>query len=289
MPPEKPPEKRRIQHTDEQKKRLRQYYNNPAPGGKKPSQGDAVLWAKSQLGIDIDQSTVSRWASDKFLRLDAPLVAHSNLSRSTDRRRARERAFDVLELALYEWVKKMEDKISISGELLRIKASYLFNRLPMYKDVEEPQWSRGWINNWQNIYGVWKRKKHGELASANAINCDEEIESIQEILRQYLTADIYNCDETGLFYRALPDASLSTKEVPGHKVRKERLTAMHTVSAAGERMRIWYISKSENPRCFKHVNLKALNMEYRFNKKAWMNTEVMIAYLKWFDRKMVGR
>lgn len=64
---------------------------------------------------------------------------------------------------------------------------------------------------------------------------------------------------------------------------------MHTANAAGEKMKIWFIGNSEKPRCFKNINLKALRMEYKSNRKAWMNTAVTIAYLKWFDEQMVGR
>ena len=85
---------------------------------------------------------------------------------------------------------------------------------------------------------------------------------------KFALRDIYNCDKTGLFYKAVPDSSLSTKQLPGYKIKKDRITAIHTYSAAGERMKIWFIGKSQNPRYFKNIKIEAMNMFWRNNKKA---------------------
>lgn len=64
---------------------------------------------------------------------------------------------------------------------------------------------------------------------------------------------------------------------------------MHTCNAAGERMKIWFIGKAAKPRCFKNIKITAMNLFWRSNKKAWMNTELMMEYLQWFDKQMAGR
>jgi hypothetical protein len=186
-------------------------------------------------------------------------------------------------------MKRMEERLSITQAILKAKASHFFIRMPMYAGQEEPKWSTGWLRRFELKYGIAKQKKHGELASAIAINCDEEIEAIQKQLLEYALCDIYNCDETGLFFKAVPDSSLSTKPVPGQKIKKDRITIMHTCSADSERLKIWMIGKSKTPRCFKNIKIKNLRLFWRNNKKAWMNTELMMEYLKWFDKEMAGR
>ena len=49
--------------------------------------------------------------------------------------------------------------------------------------------------------------------------------------------DVFNCDETGLFFRALPDKTLAqrTQNVKGGKQSKERLTVLLCCSATGEK------------------------------------------------------
>ncbi|KAI1005785.1 hypothetical protein K3495_g2433 [Podosphaera aphanis] len=64
---------------------------------------------------------------------------------------------------------------------------------------------------------------------------------------------------------------------------------MHTTSASGLVLKILYNGTSKQLRCFKNVKIESFNFVYRNNKKAWMNTEIMIEYLKWFDKEMAGR
>ena len=64
---------------------------------------------------------------------------------------------------------------------------------------------------------------------------------------------------------------------------------MHTYNALGKRLKIWFIGKLKNPRCFKNIKVEAMNMFWRNNQKAWMNTNIMMEYLKWFDKQMAGR
>ncbi len=55
-------------------------------------------------------------------------------------------------------------------------------------------------------------------------------------LQGYELKDIYNLDETGLFYRSLPDRSLGMKgkDCVGGKKSKDRLTACLIVNALGD-------------------------------------------------------
>ena len=56
------------------------------------------------------------------------------------------------------------------------------------------------------------------------------------------------------------------KSVPGE--RKAKLAA----SAVGEKLPMFVIWKSKNPRCFK--NVKHLPCENKSQKKSWMNSEI---------------
>lgn len=61
------------------------------------------------------------------------------------------------------------------------------------------------------------------------------IEKLPDLLGQYKLEDIANCDETALFFRAMPNKSLRFKgeKCTGGKFSKERLTVMHCVFADG--------------------------------------------------------
>lgn len=292
--------KRKAQPTDEDRRNLRKFYNNPDGfKGHKPSQADAITWARETLDITINQSQVSKWTSDKFKHLDTASTRAPKAA--AEKKRRRERSYHSLELALFTWMRRMEVDYPITGAILQEKASQLFKKMPMYQSQKEPKWSNGWLYNFQKEYGINKSRRFGEAASAAAINCDEDIEEIQQKILEYELDDVWNCDETGksltqpinllltllgLFYKAVPDVSLTTRSLPGYKIKKERLTAMHTCSATGKKMKIWFIGKSKTPRCFKNMNVESMNLKYSNNKKAWMTTVVMIEYLNWFDKQM---
>ncbi|KAI0996982.1 hypothetical protein K3495_g11201 [Podosphaera aphanis] len=138
-------------------------------------------------------------------------------------------------------MKHYETRVPITGQALRVKAGQLFNIMPMYQGQREPTWSNGWLQNFQKAYGIHKTRRYGETSSVSTVNAEDEVNSIWEALVDVPLSDIYNCDETGLFYKAVPGVSLSICQLPGHKANKDWITAMHTVSASGQSLKIWYI------------------------------------------------
>ena len=89
----------------------------------------------------------------------------------------------------------------------------------------------------------------GEEASV-----DEEIaqvwikEKLPEVIQDYKNVDIFNCDETGIQYRALPRKSLTKKGkvMKGAKKNKVKLTAFFCCSAAGEKLPPLLIGTAKN-------------------------------------------
>nr|XP_034326220.1 tigger transposable element-derived protein 4-like [Crassostrea gigas] len=65
-----------------------------------------------------------------------------------------------------------------------------------------------------------------------------------------------------------------------------KITVALCASMCGEKVKTLLIAKSRNPRCFKKIKPETLPVSYYFNKKSWMNSEIMEAWLKGLDRKM---
>jgi hypothetical protein len=271
--------KRRAAFTDEQKRRVRHYVQRvPTPPHK-----EVIVWAKNELNISIDCSQITRWTSDVYSSLDKETLLKANAKRH------RTRKWEGLEYALFEWIIQMESRITISQALLKEKARIFFQRMPQYAGEKEPAWSSGWLSNFQAQFNIKSRKRHGELGSAEEIDCEEEMEKIIEELKHYLLERQYNADETGLYWKATPDRSLSTKEMPGKKLKKDRVSVMITCNASGtKKLKPWFIGKAKKPYAFRArgINVDAFHMVWRSNKKAWMNTSIMIEYLRWFDSQM---
>ena len=100
---------------------------------------------------------------------------------------------------------------------------------------------------------------------------------------------IYNCDETALFFKLLPDKSLAEKKdhhkSEGFKQLKNRLTLMFCVNkTGGHKLRPLCIGKFAKPRCFHHVNLSNLPLQYDYSKNAWMT---QLVFSRWFKETFV--
>ena len=90
---------------------------------------------------------------------------------------------------------------------------------------------------------------------------------------------IYNADETGIYYKMLPDKTLAVKsdehKKEGFKSIKDRLTLLFTVNKTGNhKLKPLCIGKSRAPRCFHHVNMKALPFIHANSKNAWMTSDI---------------
>jgi hypothetical protein len=83
---------------------------------------------------------------------------------------------------------------------------------------------------------------------------------LKTLISDYEPKNIFKCDETGLFFRALPDKTLNLKNeiCRGGKKAKDRLTVLLCVNMIGEFETPLIIGKSLKPRCFKCINVSTL-------------------------------
>jgi hypothetical protein len=71
----------------------------------------------------------------------------------------------------------------------------------------------------------------GKAASADTMTAEEFLNLFGEIIEEggYMPEQVANADETGLFWKRMPDSAYSVKEeksVPGFKVNKDHLTLL---------------------------------------------------------------
>ena len=98
--------------------------------------------------------------------------------------------------------------------------------------------SNGWLEAWQKRHSVKWAALCGEAAEVPEDVVAEWTMCLSELTAGYLPADIYNADETGLYYCALPERSMVIRGDPrkGIKMSKERVTVLRReVEAASDR------------------------------------------------------
>jgi hypothetical protein len=149
--------------------------------------------------------------------------------------------------------------------------------------------SHSWVSDFKKRNGIRVFRLHGQGGSADSTFAAVAQNVIPVLLRDTDTSDVYNCDETGYFYKASPNKTLATTARQGTAGSKERITAILCCNASGSvKLPIWIIGRSKKPQCFGVWKPEHEGVLYRANKKAWNNRELFKEYVNWFNRKMMG-
>ena len=146
--------------------------------------------------------------------------------------------------------------------------------------------SSGWLWRFCNRHGIRGLRLQGEKLSADTEAPEPFKKELQDVMElEGLTLEqIYNCDETGLYYKMLPTKTLATKaekNASGMKKQKEQVTLLACSNASGShKLPLLFIGKAANPRCFKNVNKAALPVVYKSQKNAWADAAI---FTDWFN------
>jgi len=87
----------------------------------------------------------------------------------------------------------------VNGELVRESAMKILDWL--YPRHEPFEFSSGWLEAFKFRHGIRSYCRFGESGFVDMAALTDTLPAICDILDQYTWKDIYNMDETGLFYR----------------------------------------------------------------------------------------
>lgn len=144
--------------------------------------------------LNLKQPTLSRWIkSETKIKATAPLNAQTAL-------RVRPVKHSDIEEMLEQWL----DEAAAAGVIVTgdvIKAQW--KDFARKKNLPEDQWlqvSDGWLTRFKTRHNMQLYTNHGEAGSVDIATVENEIKRVQEINKDYKIMDIYNMDETALFY-----------------------------------------------------------------------------------------
>ena len=197
-----------------------------------------------------------------------------------------------LEKGLTIWIEdQSQRKVALSGQIIREKALKLYKHLSQpNEEKKEFLASKGWFENFKRRAGLHNVKFAGEAASADHKAAEDFPETLRKIIEEkgYQPEQVFNADETGLFWKRMPSRTYISKEeksAPGFKVAKDRLTLLLCANASGDFMvKPMLVYKSLNPRAFKKTDKNKLPVFWRSNKKAWVTAHI---FLDWFNNCFV--
>lgn len=115
--------------------------------------------------------------------------------------------------------------------------------------------------------------------------------TLPTLISGYEHGDVFNADETALYYKQLPERTLNVKttSVSGGKRSKERVTLLLCGSMAGEKLTPLVIGKYKNPRCLRGIDNKSLPCGYNNSKNAWMTRTLFENWLSDVNRRMASQ
>ena len=168
--------------------------------------------SRSSRDLNVPESTVRGWVKDeaKLRQFLDEVDTDSGLSR----KRARLAENSELDKGLYEFfVSKRNDTVPISGPILQSQALQ-FNKAR--NGSEDFKCSAGWLDRWKKRHGITQVNICGESRSADTAAAEEFLPNFQELVETegYCAEQIFNADETALYYKMLPeDVNMSTLPV----------------------------------------------------------------------------
>ncbi|CAH2319103.1 tigger transposable element-derived 1-like [Pelobates cultripes] len=139
-------------------------------------------------------------------------------------------------------------------------------------DAEGFKASREWFKRFKTRSGIHSVVRHGEAASSDAAAAEEFATEFLEVIvsEGYFPQQVFNCNETGLFWKRMPKPD----EGPSHPpVLCQRQWGQ---------IKPLLVYHSENPWAFKKhkVNKEQLSVLWQSNPKAWVTR---LLFVKWVN------
>lgn len=201
-------------------------------------------------------------------------------------------------MQIYDYVAKTDKTVSIeptAEETRSVDELMPLNELnvetPTQKKAKvEFSASKGWLENFKKRFSLKNICLSGEAASSDTEAAKQYPAELKKIIEDggYVDDQIFNADETGLFWKKMPKRtyiSKTEKKAPGFKAAKDRLTLLFCGNKSGDLCtKPLLIYRALNPRALKNVDKTTMSVFWRANKKAWM-TELL--FKEWFFEMFV--
>ena len=173
--------------------------------------------------------------------------------------------------------------VVLSPSLVMLKARKIAEKCLISRNNFKASW--GWFRNFRLRKGIKCSFLYGEEGEINKNDpiLLEKLESLYENIKSYDPENIYNMDETALFYRLLPRYSVLMPEenistVRGKKKSKERVTLVACANSTGtHKLPLTMIGKPKKPACIKN---REWPLVYYNQKRGWMD---VVNFKKWFE------
>ena len=219
---------------------------------------DGTSVSEIAKSLHVNRSTIA-----SIVKMKDTILLHKNSSKVVKKAKKlvkRKSLFVEMESLLKDWLCDQNSKnIPISTLTLQRKASVIYDKLTTQYGAPSNESnkfvaSKGWFNRFRMRENLRNIKFQGEKASCDVGAAQKFIRQLDEFIikHKYEKEQIFNVDETALFWKRVPDrtflASLQSTDA-GLKTIKERLTLLFGGNSSGDcKLKPMLIHRAQNPR-----------------------------------------
>ncbi|XP_003418168.1 tigger transposable element-derived protein 1 [Loxodonta africana] len=248
--------------------------------------GEKLSQIAKALGLAVSTVATIRDNKEKIKassRIATPLRA----SRLTRHRSA---VMENMERLLSVWLEDQSQRnVPLSVSIIQEKAKSLFDDLQREQgessQAEKFNASKGWFARFKERHCLPHFKMNSTPLSSNVDAYPEVLKSIIEE-GEYTPQQVFNVDETGLYWKRMPEGtfiSVEEKAEPGFKSSKDRLMLLLGGNAAGDfKLKPLLVYHLENPAALKGYSKPNLPVIWRSNKKAWATRGIFHEWFTYF-------
>jgi hypothetical protein len=103
-------------------------------------------------------------------------------------------------------------------------------------------------------HAISRKRRHGEAEKVDQVQLEIDLTAIRSIIQEYPLADIYNMDETALYWKFSFDNSLAFENLKNGNSDKSRITANFCCNIDElYKLNILFIAKAFRPHVFKGI------------------------------------
>lgn len=180
---------------------------------------------KGSKGIIAKKYGISPSTLSTFIKNKDQILQNAAVASSSSKKRVRKPGIPEVDEAVSIWfADARNNKIQLDGIMIRTKAEEFAKKLGKL----EFKASDGWLANWKKRNDVIYKTQHGESGSVNFEDAAQWMLSLDPILKEYENKNIFNADETGLYFKCEPERTFAYKDDPclGGKRSKERVSVL---------------------------------------------------------------